>query len=164
MPSRADDPFLIRPATPDDAPSAAELLRASITQLCIEDHHHDPATVAHWLQNKTAENVERWRLDPRNCLLVAVADGELCGVALVAGSGDVRLCYVKPGWQCAGVGRALLHALEAQAVAWGLGELRAISTATARGFYERQEFISDGEPVAASGIARGYPYRKRLAV
>ena len=164
MPSAADPDFLIRPATPDDAPAAAELLRASITQLCIEDHHYDPATLAQWLQNKTPENVERWRMDPHNALLVAEADGTLCGVALVASSGDIRLCYVKPGWECSGVGRALLQALEAQAVAWGLGQLRAISTATARGFYERLEFISDGEPVPCNGIARGYPYRKRLAV
>lgn len=159
-----DAPFHIRPATPADAAAAAELLRDSITQLCIEDHHYDPATLEQWLENKTPENVERWRLDPRNALLVADADGSLCGVALAASSGDIRLCYVMPGWQCAGVGRALLHALEAQAVAWGLGQLRAISTATARGFYERLDFISDGEPVRGSGITRGYPYFKRLAV
>lgn len=164
MPSPADPAFLIRPATAADAPAAAELLRESITQLCIEDHHHDAVTLEQWLANKTPENVERWRLDPASCLLVADADGTLCGVALVARSGDIRLCYVKPGWECSGVGRALLHALEAQALAWGLGQLRAISTATARGFYERQDFISDGEPVRASGITRGYPYFKRLAV
>jgi GNAT superfamily N-acetyltransferase len=110
---------------------------------------------------KTPENVERWRSNHENALLVADAGGTLCAVGLVVQSGEVRLCYVKPGWQGSGVGRALLLALEAQASAWGLGELRVVSSATARGFYERQGYGSSGEPVPGSGITQGYPYRKR---
>ena len=37
-----------------------------------------------------------------------------------------------------------------------------MSSATARRFYEKQGYVSNGEPVPASGVTRGYPYRKAL--
>lgn len=60
------------------------------------------------------------------------------------------------------MGGALPSALEVQASSWGLNEVRRTSSATARAFYEKQGYASDGEPVPAFGVARGYPYRKCL--
>ena len=154
--------FTVRPASIRDAVGAVAALRNSITELCFEDHQNDAATLANWLRNKTVEQFERWRLEPTNFLAVGDDGAVICGVGLIDQSGRVRLCYVRADRQRLGVGRALLTALEAQASSWGLSEIRVTSSATARRFYEKQGYASDGEPVQAFGVARGYPYRKRL--
>ena len=62
-----------------------------------------------------------------------------------------------------GIGRALLEALEAQAKRWGLVEIRLISTAGARPFYERHGYVSTGErSVHGFGVLRDYLYSKPL--
>jgi hypothetical protein len=43
----------IRHAVTDDAVTAGNVSRRSITQLCIEDHGNDPGNLARWLANKT---------------------------------------------------------------------------------------------------------------
>lgn len=50
----------IRRATPEDAEAACQVLRRSITELCIADHQGDAQSLAAWLANKTPENVRRW--------------------------------------------------------------------------------------------------------
>ena len=42
----------VRPATRDDAGAMSDLLVASITALCVADHHNRPEVVARWLANK----------------------------------------------------------------------------------------------------------------
>lgn len=158
----SDRAFTVRRASPRDAAGAVDTLRSSITELCLEDHQNDAATLATWLQNKTVEHFNRWLLTPTNFLVVGDDGAVICGVGLIDQGGHVRLCYVRADRQRLGVGRALLNALEAQASSWGLGEVRLTSSATARKFYERQGYAADGEPVPAFGVARGYPYRKRL--
>jgi GNAT superfamily N-acetyltransferase len=54
-------------------------------------------------------------LRPSNHTLVAERDGAVVGVALVTQAGKLSLCYVLPEVQHAGVGKALLHGVEAQA-------------------------------------------------
>jgi N-acetylglutamate synthase-like GNAT family acetyltransferase len=63
-----------------------------------------------------------------------------------------------------GVGRSILTALETRAREWGIDRLHLLSTATAQRFYEREGYISSGEPQPSSGIALGYPYEKRLPI
>jgi GNAT superfamily N-acetyltransferase len=152
--------FTVRSASVGDAPGAVDTLRHSITYLCVEDHQNDAATLAQWLRNKTVEQFERWLLEPTNFVVVGDDGAQVCGIGLIDQSGHVRLCYVRPERQRLGVGRALLSALEVQASSWGLKEIRLTSSATAREFYEKQGYASDGESVPAFGVARGYPYRK----
>lgn len=155
-------PFSVRPANLGDAASAVDALRSSITYLCVEDHQNDAATLAHWLRNKTVEHFRAWLLEPTNFVAVGDDGAQICGVGLIDQSGHVRLCYVRSDWQGLGVGGALLSALEVRASSWGLNEIRLTSSANARAFYEKQGYASDGESVAAFGVARGYPYRKCL--
>jgi GNAT superfamily N-acetyltransferase len=154
--------FCVRPANLGDAAGAVDALRSSITYLCVEDHQNDAATLAHWLRNKTVEQFERWLLEPTNFVAIGDDGAQVCGVGLIDQSGNVRLCYVRSDRQRLGVGGALLSALEVQASSWGLNEIRLTSSATARAFYEKQGYSSDGESVPAFGVARGYPYRKFL--
>ena len=151
---------LVRQATPQDAAAAVEVLRASITELCVPDHQHDPATLEAWLSNKTVENFSRWLADPENFVAVAEVAARVSGVALLHQSGEIRLCYVQPRQQRAGIGRSLLAALEARARELGLAQLQLHSTAVACAFYESQGYVSHGAPRARRGLA--YPYVKRL--
>jgi GNAT superfamily N-acetyltransferase len=86
------------------------------------------------------------------------------GVGLLHQSGEVRLCYVRPRQQRAGIGRALLAALEARARAVGLAQLQLHSTAVARAFYESQGYVPQGAPIARRGRGLAYPYVKRLVL
>ena len=65
-------PIEIRIAVAADAPTACEVLRRSITELCVADHSHDPEILGRWLANKTPEIVASWIARPDNSVLVAV--------------------------------------------------------------------------------------------
>jgi GNAT superfamily N-acetyltransferase len=154
---------LIRPARLQDAPQAVEVLRASIAQLCTMDHQNDPETLEQWLRNKTTQHFERWLNASGALVLVAEVDAMVRGVGMIHDSGEIRLCYVCPGFERTGLGRALLEAAESWAAASGLKMLRLQSSATARAFYERLGYVSAGNPTQGFGITRGYPYTKNLA-
>lgn len=152
----------VRPATLADAADAVDVLRSAITVSCVEDHRNDAATLEHWLRNKTVRQFEQWLLEPANFVAVSQAGTAVCGVGLIDRTGNLRLCYVRPEQHRLGVGRAILNALEDQALLWGLTETRLTSSATARAFYEKQGYSPDGESVPSFGVLRGYPYHKNL--
>jgi GNAT superfamily N-acetyltransferase len=153
----------VRPACPDDAPEILEVLCESIIRLCADDHQDDAHTLAVWLENKTIEKITTWIESPSTHSVVAVANDVLCGVGLIDSGGDLRLCYVLPGWDRQGVGRALLQDMEAQAHRWGLAEIRLTSSSRARAFYERHGYVASGPPGNPFGVLREYPYSKALA-
>jgi GNAT superfamily N-acetyltransferase len=152
---------VVRPALPEDALAAVEMLRDSITKLCVLDHHNEPATLERWLRNKTPEQFWQWLENPDIYVVIAEVDARIVGVAASHTSGEVRLCYVQPGLERTGIGRALLAALEAQARYWGSSELHLVSTATARPFYEHRGYVQSGESLPCFGLP-GYPYVKNL--
>ena len=152
-----------RLATSADADQALEAVRQSITRLCAADHQHDQPTLERWLRNKTPEYFNRWCADPDNRLVVAPLGSVIAGVALLRRSGEIFLCYVRPDCVRAGVGHALLLALEAHAREWGIATLTLSSTLSARSFYERHGFVSAGDPRPHHGVLRGYPYSKSLS-
>ena len=156
-------PLSTRLATPADANNAVEVLRRSIRELCEADHQRDEPTLERWLRNKTPEHFNAWCENPDQRVFVAELGAAAAGVAALHRSGEIRLCYVHPNFTGAGVGRALLLALEAQALAFSLTELKLESSLTARHFYERCGFTSAGQPTPKFGRVSGYPYRKPLA-
>jgi GNAT superfamily N-acetyltransferase len=83
---------------------------------------------------------------------------------MIHDSGEIRLCYVCPGFERIGLGRAILQAAERWAEGSGLRMLRLQSSATACVFYERLGYVSAGSPTQRFGITRGYPYTKSLGV
>ena len=136
----------IRPAIADDAEEAATVLRASITELCVEDHQNDEYTLNRWLRNKTPEMFRQWLANANNHIVVAGVHNRICGVGLITKQGDLHLCYVMPGMQGRGIGHDLLLSLEVQANKWHLQQIRLISTTLARAFYEKHGYAPDGEP------------------
>jgi GNAT superfamily N-acetyltransferase len=151
-----------RIAEPRDADAAVRVLRRSITELCVADHHNDPTTLHKWLENKTVENFHSWLAEENNFCVVTESNAEINGVGLVHRAGEILLCYVAPESQGHGYGSAILAALEEKARTWGLHKLRLGSTVSARPFYERHGYISAGESTCNFGSSRCYPYEKIL--
>ena len=154
--------FKIRDATLGDAAEACAVLRRSIIELCVADHHDDPAILAAWLANKTPEIVASWIAKPGNSVLVAVEDRAILAVGAVTADGEITLNYVSPDARFRGVSRALLAALEARAGERGNLRCRLISTETARRFYRAAGYVEDGPPQHKFGSTSSIPMSRRL--
>jgi GNAT superfamily N-acetyltransferase len=150
----------VREARAADAGAAIEVVRDSITRLCVADHHNDSSLLGGWLENKTIDHFCAWLANPDNYCVVAEASS-LCGVGLLHRSGDIRLLYVSPNTQRQGVGRALLHRLESQAHTWGLNRLQLSSTTVARAFYKSAGYRDRDERETWRGIVC-YKYDRAL--
>lgn len=153
----------IRRAMLDDAEPASLVLRRSITELCRRDHENDPAILASWLANKTPEKFREWAANADDfCCVAEGKDGAILGVAYLAKAGEIRLNYVSPDARFQGVSGALVAALEAQAMAWGLTRLTLKSTATAHRFYLERDYRDEGQPETGRLRDNIYPVVKAL--
>jgi hypothetical protein len=85
---------------------------------CVEDHRGDPTILNAWLANKTPESVRGW-FQSRGYATVAERDGVIVGTAMLLESGDIALCYLVPEARFAGIGKAMLLALENEALRRG---------------------------------------------
>ena len=142
----------IRKAALADAVSACTLLRRSIELGCAADHRDRPGLLDTWLGNKTPEQVGAWFASPTNYAIVAEQDGKLLGLALLTQAGKVPLCYVDPDTLRAGVGRALLAALEAQARTWNIRKLHLHSPHSAAPFFEYLGYTNAGLEKSCFGM------------
>ncbi len=152
----------IRDARSEDADAACLVMRRSIVELCAADHRNDPAILARWLGNKTAEVFRSWIARPDNSVLVAVADGDILAVGAVTDAGDITLNYVSPDARFRGVSRGVLGALEVRAMERGNERCTLASTETARRFYLANGYADDGPPAGHFGTGAGYPMSKVL--
>jgi GNAT superfamily N-acetyltransferase len=152
----------VRRAVPTDADAAVNLLRRSITELCVADHHNDAGALAEWLANKTPQHFLSWLANPNIFCVVAEVEGCLTGVGGIHRGGKINLCYLMPGAQRRGIGTAIYGALEAQAYAWGLRSLKLQSTIGARSFYESCGFKQVGVAETFGGAEPAFEYEKPL--
>jgi GNAT superfamily N-acetyltransferase len=154
----------IRDAVAEDAPAACEVLRRSISELCVADHGNDATILARWLSNKTPEILGSWIGQPGTSMLIAVEGRTILGVGSVSDEGEINLNYVSPDARFRGVSRALMAALEARAMERGSVQCTLISTETARRFYLSAGYTEDGPPLCKFGTRGSYLMSKRLAV
>jgi len=154
--------LIVRRAMLEDADAAVAVLRGSITKLCVADHKNDAKTLDAWLQNKTVEQFRVWVLDPNRYVVVAEHDSVVVGVAAIHASGQILLCYVRPGLQRVGVGGAMLAALEGHAATMGIAKLQLVSSSEARAFYERSGYVGAGPATPGFGLTMCFPYEKAL--
>lgn len=153
----------IRKATPGDAESASLVLRRSIIELCRRDHENDPAILQSWLANKTPEKFREWAEATDDFCCVAVGEeAAILGVAYLSKAGEVRLNYVSPDARFRGVSSALIAALEAEAMRWGLVRITLSSTATAHHFYLERGYRDAGPPETGRLKDNIYPMTKPL--
>jgi GNAT superfamily N-acetyltransferase len=152
----------IRDARLEDADRACDVLRRSISQLCVADHGNDPAILDAWLANKKPEIVAAWATQQGNSLLLAVEGDAILAVGSVTDAGEITLNYVAPEARFRGVSRALLGALEARALARGNTRCRLVSTETAHRFYRSAGYRDDGAPKGKFGTKSSYPMSKEI--
>jgi GNAT superfamily N-acetyltransferase len=107
--------LVIRDAKDDDAVDGCEVVRRSITELCVADHKNDPAILGKWVGNKTPKTFRAWMAQAGNSLLVAAQDDQILAVESVTDNGLITLLYVSPDARFRDVGKALLTALKQRA-------------------------------------------------
>jgi len=152
----------IRDAAPADAAAAREVLRASISELCVADHHNDPEILKRWLASKTPENLAAWIADSEASTLLAVKDDVVLAVGAVRNDGEITLNYVSPAARFRGASSALLAALEARAKERGNTHCKLLSTETAHRFYLNRGYVGRGEPQHKFGTSSSYPMSKSI--
>jgi GNAT superfamily N-acetyltransferase len=152
----------VRDAVPADADAACEVMRRSISELCVDDHRNDPEILDQWLANKKPEIFRSWVSQAGNSLMVAVDTGTIVGVGSVTDKGEITLNYVSPDARFRGISRALLRALERRAAERGNTHCTLSSTATARRFYRAQGYVETGPPRGNFGTQSGFPMSKAL--
>jgi GNAT superfamily N-acetyltransferase len=152
----------IRDAQVEDAASACQVLRRSISELCIADHGNDLTILTRWLNNKTPENVASWITRPDNSVLVAVEYGAILAVGSVTDAGEVTLNYVSPDARFRGISGAMLRALETRAMERGNLRCTLTSTETARRFYRANGYVEDGHVDGKFGTPASYIMSKLL--
>ena len=152
----------IREATSEDAEAACSVLIRSIKEVCAPYYENDKEILAQWLKNKTPLNVRQWIAADRSYCVVAVkGSGLVVGFASIFRSAIV-LNYVLPEALHQGVGKRMLQALEAHALASGIDRVEVVSTIPAKAFYERNGYVSNGAPKHVGHIIGDFPLVKML--
>lgn len=142
----------IRRATTADVAQICEVVRASITELCVADHQGDPDILKQWLANKTPENVTRWLSNANNINLVAAEDSAVLAAGCVTIAGAILLNYVSPAARFSGVSSLLLAGMEAAARKNGNVRCLLDSTLTAHRFYKKRGYVDCGSPGEKHGL------------
>jgi GNAT superfamily N-acetyltransferase len=157
-----NDEMEIRNAVTADASAACEVLRRSISELCVADHENDPAILRRWLSNKSPEIVASWIMHPTTSVLVAVEHETILAVGAVTNVGEITLNYVSPDARLRGVSRSLLGALEAKAIERGNTHCTLTSTETARRFYLANGYTEDASLPGKFGGRASFTMSKLL--
>ena len=126
----------LRPYLAADAERCADIFRASVEELAIEDYSAEQC--AAWAARADDPDFPKRLADALT--LVALVDGELAGFASLNGAETIDMLYVDPEFARRGVATALLDALTRLAAARGAKTLTADVSDTARPLFERQGF------------------------
>ncbi len=151
----------IRDAKLEDAAAICEVLRQSVTNLCIGDHKNDPAILGAWLGNKTPETLKGWIADPSRQMLVVTEEEDVLAVGGVLDTGEITLNYVLPSVRMRGISKVMVEALESRAKERGAKTCTLNSTGTARRFYLAMGY-AEQEPKTGMFGAIVYPMSKLL--
>jgi putative acetyltransferase len=137
MNARALPKLAMRPMLPADVPMLAEIFRASIEELTMDDYSE--AQQAAWAS--AADDDQEFGAKLEGALtLVATFGGAPVGFASLADNARVDMLYVHPAAAGQGAGAMLCDALEKLATARGVKELTVDASDTARGFFEKRGY------------------------
>ena len=133
----AASPLIIRPARLADALEIAALHHVSVHALASAFYPRE--VLAHWSPPVTLAGAERRYRESQEdggLTMLAERNGELAGFGVVVPeAGEIAACYVAPDATRQGVGKTLLHGMEAAAAAHGVHELRVRASLNAKSFY-----------------------------
>jgi putative acetyltransferase len=139
MISRALPKLAMRPMLPTDVPLLAEVFRAAIEELTMDDYSE--AQQAAWAS--TADDLKEFGAKLAGDLtLVATFGGAAVGFASLAANTRIDMLYVHPAAAGEGAAAMLCDALEKLAAARGAKALTVEASDTARGFFEKRGFTA----------------------
>jgi putative acetyltransferase len=122
---------------PTDVPLLAEIFRASIEELTMDDYSGTQQEA--WAS--AADDLEKFGAKLAGELtLVATFGGAAVGFASLADNTRIDMLYVHPAAAGQGAGALLCDALEKLAAARGAKELSVEASDTASGFFEKRGF------------------------
>ena len=153
---------MIRPATPEDASAIAALFHRTVR--LVNSRNCTPAQVAAWAG--PAPDPEKWRgRQATRVTLVDEADGILRGFAELQPGGHVDAFYVSADHQRQGVGRKLLHRIEAEARARGERRLTTDASINAVPFFTAHHWRVEAEQVVRyqGESFRNFPMTKSVS-
>jgi putative acetyltransferase len=139
MTSSAQPKLAMRPMLPEDAPLLAEIFRASIEELTMDDYSE--AQQAAWASTADDEEDFGARLADQ-LTLVATFDSAAVGFGSLAGNTRIDMLYVHPSVAGQGAATMLCDALEKLAAARGAKELTVEASDTASGFFEKRGYVA----------------------
>ena len=139
MTPRPGEKLGMRPLLPADVPLLAEIFRASIEELGVDDYSE--AQREAWA-SAADDEVEFGARLAGELTLVATLGGAAVGFASLADNTRIDMLYVHPAASGQGVGAMLCDALEKLAASRGSKELSVDASDPARGFFERRDFVA----------------------
>jgi putative acetyltransferase len=139
MTSQAQPKLAMRPMLPDEAPLLAEIFRASIEELTVDDYSE--AQQVAWASTADDEDDFGARL-AEQLTLVATFDSAAVAFASLADNTRIDMLYVHPSVAGQGAATMLCDALERLAAARGAKELTVEASDTASGFFEKRGFVA----------------------
>jgi putative acetyltransferase len=139
MMARAHPRLAMRPLLPADVPLLAEIFRASIGELTVDDYSE--AQREAWAAAADDEAAFGARL-ARQLTLLGTIDGSPVGFASLDGNERLEMLYVHPAAAGLGVGTMLVDALEKLAAARGAKRLTAEVSDSAQDFFKARGFVA----------------------
>jgi putative acetyltransferase len=124
---------------------------AATHESVARDYH--PDLIERWAPRD--QDMSEWadRLAQKNPF-VAIVDEQIVGMAEIEADGFIDYFYVHPRWQCRGIGKALLAALECEAAKARVRVIFADVSVTAKPFFSSAGFIVTE---AKSNVVLGHP-------
>jgi putative acetyltransferase len=145
---RAAQNLALRPMLPADIPLLAEIFRASVEELAIEDY--SDAQIEAWTEIANDEEAFGKRLSGQ-LTLIATLDGAPIGFASLKGADVIDMLYVHPAAAGQGAATMLVDALEKLAGARGASKLTVEASDTAHDFFKRRGYT----PKSRNTVLRG---------
>jgi putative acetyltransferase len=139
MMARAHPRLAMRPLLPADVPLLAEIFRASIGELTVDDYSE--AQREAWAAAADDEQAFGARL-AKQLTLLGTIDGSPVGFASLDGNERLEMLYVHPAAAGLGVGTMLVDALEKLAAARGAKRLTAEVSDSAQDFFKARGFVA----------------------
>ncbi len=138
----------MRPMLPTDVPLLAEIFRAAIEELTVDDYSETQQEA--WAS--TADDDEAFGVKlTRELTLVATYGGAAVGFASLADNKRIDMLYVHPAAAKQGAGAMLCDALERLAGARGAKEITVDASDAARGFFEKRGYSAQSRNTVSLG-------------
>ncbi len=140
--------FALRPMLPADIPLLAEIFRASVEELAVEDY--SDAQIEAWTESANDEAAFGKRLSDQ-LTLIAILDGAPVGFASLKGADIIDMLYVHPAAAGQGAATTLVDALEKLAGARGATKITVEASDTAQDFFSRRGYTAKSRNTVLRG-------------